>query len=62
MNNNRHIRKPVFLFNLKKEYLKRFDGLVIASKELGISKDTINKHAKNKLPYKDFIFSYERIL
>lgn len=62
INNNAHVRKPIFLFNSNKEYKKRFDGLVLASKELGMSKDTINKHAKSKLPYKDYIFSYERIL
>lgn len=32
INNNAHVRKPIFLFNSNKEYIKRFDGLVLASK------------------------------
>lgn len=59
---NSHIRKAVFLFNLNKQYIRRFDGLVLASKELNVSRGTIKKHAKSKIPYKNFIFSYEQIL
>lgn len=62
MNNNAHIRKAIFLFDSDKKYIQKFDGLIIASKELGISIDTINKHAKSKMPYKNYIFSYEHIL
>ena len=59
---NSHIRKAVFIFNLNKQYIRRFDGLVLASKELNVSRETINKHAKSKIPDKNFLFSYEQIL
>lgn len=62
MKNNSHIRKAVFVFNLNKEFLPRFDGLILAAKNLNISQSTIKKHAENNIPYKNYIFSYTRIL
>jgi len=59
---NYHVRKAVFVFNLNKKYIRKYDGLLLASKKLNISRETINKHTKSKVPYKEMIFSYEQIL
>lgn len=60
--NSSHIRKAVFLFKEDKEYIRQYDGVVNASKELNISPGIIKKYAKINKPYKGYIFSYERLL
>ena len=60
--NSSHIRKAVFLFNVNKEFIRRYDGVIIASKELNISHEIIKKYALLNKPYKGYIFSYHRLL
>jgi group I intron endonuclease len=52
MKNNYHIKKVVFVYNLKKEFIQKFDGVVHASKELTIGHGTIKNHALTNYPYK----------
>jgi len=59
--NSSHIRKAVFLFNSQREFIRRYDGILAASKDLGISHTVIQKRIKFKTPYKGYFFSYERI-
>lgn len=73
--NNSHIKKAIFVYKIdtslpfsigrregiKKEFLYKFEGVTHAQKELNISHDIIKKHASNNLPYKGFLFSYERL-
>ena len=60
--NNTHIVKAIFVYNTNKEFLRKFDGVMQAKKELKLSHDMIKRHAKLKTPYKGYIFSYERLL
>jgi group I intron endonuclease len=60
--NSSHIKKAVFVYNKEKQFIKRYQGVMIASKELRISHNIIKKHAKLKQQYKDYIFSYEIII
>lgn len=61
MKNSSHIRKAVFLFNAQKEFIRRYDGILVASKDLGIGHSVIQKNIEFKTPYKDYFFSYERL-
>ena len=65
--NNSHIKKAIFVYknssslqDEQKEFLHKFEGVTHAQKELNINHDIIKKHALIQLPYKDYIFSYER--
>jgi len=60
--NNSHIRKAVFLFDLNKKFICRYDGVMAASKNLNISHDIIKKYSLQNKPYKGFIFSYEKLI
>lgn len=60
--NNSHVRKAVFVFNLNKEFLHKFEGVLLAEKELNIGHEKIKKYALLNKPYKGYIFSYERLL
>ena len=64
---NSHIKKAIFVYknssslqDEQKEFLHKFEGVTHAQKELNINHDIIKKHALIQLPYKDYIFSYER--
>lgn len=43
MKNSSHIRKAVFLFNAQREFIRRYDGILTASKDLGINHSVIQK-------------------
>ena len=73
--NSYHIRKAIFLFNDNKEFIKKYDGIEMASpsipikrgggakgKELQISHTTIKRYALLNKPFKGYIFSYHRLL
>lgn len=67
--NNSHIKKAIFVYKcipnqqgIKKEFILKFEGVTQAQKELNINHDIIKKHALVQLPYKDYIFSYERLV
>jgi group I intron endonuclease len=59
--NSSHIRKAVFAYNTSKEFIRKFEGVTHAGKELKISHEIIKKYALLNKPYKGFIFSYERL-
>ena len=58
--NSSHIRKAIFVYNSKKEFIGKFEGVTHAQKILNINHDIIKKYALLNKPYKDYIFSYER--
>jgi len=70
--NNFKIKQPIFIFNAKNnEFLIKYDGIIIAEKELNIRHEIIKKHILSKSPYlsdknikgcNNFIFSYHRLL
>lgn len=49
------------LITLKKEFIIKFEGVTHAQKELNINHDVIKKHALLNIPYKGYIFSYDRL-
>lgn len=61
INNNSHIRKAVFVYDINKKFLCKYDGVTEAQKALNISHSTIKKYAQLGAVYGNYIFSYERI-
>lgn len=68
--NNKHIVKPIFVYDLNKNYICKYDGVMQAQKALHINHSIIKKHAllndkflfsnkENKNKVKGYIFSYE---
>jgi len=60
--NSSHIKRAVFLFNADKEFIRKYDGVMSASKELNISHNVIKNYALLNKAYKGYIFSYERLI
>jgi group I intron endonuclease len=61
INNNGHIKKAVFVYDKDRNFIKKYNGVTDAQKELNISHSTIKKYAKLSSSYRDYIFSYERL-
>ena len=59
--NSYHIKKAIFVYNLNKEFIHKFEGVTHAQKELNINHDVIKKNALLNTPYKGYIFSYDRL-
>jgi NUMOD1 domain len=59
--NNSHIKRAIFVYLINKEFVKKFDEVTHAQKELHINHDVIKKHALLNKPYGKYLFSYERI-
>ena len=56
-----HIKKAIFVYNIKKEFIHKFEGVTHAQKELNINHVVIKKHALLNIPYNGYIFSYDRL-
>jgi NUMOD1 domain len=51
------------MFNSKtKEYIRTFDGIVQAEKELNIRHEKIKDSIENNIELNDYIFNYHRLL
>lgn len=61
INNNSNIKKAIFVYNKNYEFIQKFEGVTHAQKELKINHDIIKKYAILNIPYKDYIFSYDRL-
>lgn len=46
--NNKHVKKALFVYNLNKELINKYDGILIASKDLKISHNIIKKNMHNQ--------------
>nr|YP_009649322.1 GIY-YIG endonuclease [Rhizopogon vinicolor]QDA23236.1 GIY-YIG endonuclease [Rhizopogon vinicolor] len=57
MKKNSHIKKAVFLYNLKRDFIKKFDGVTHTKRELNITHGIIKIHALRNKPYQAYIFS-----
>lgn len=62
INNNCHILKAVFVYDLNRNLIGKYDGVLAAQRTLKISHSTIKKYAKIGGVYNDYIFSYERLI
>nr|AMX22260.1 GIY-YIG endonuclease [Cryphonectria parasitica] len=60
-NNNSHIRKAVFVYDINKNFLNKYDGVMDAQRALKISHSTIKNYAKIGGVYNGYIFRYERL-
>jgi hypothetical protein len=45
-----HIKKAIFVYNLNKEFIRKFEGVTHAQKELNINHDLIKKYALLNTP------------
>ncbi|MCZ6919773.1 MAG: NUMOD1 domain-containing DNA-binding protein [Rickettsia endosymbiont of Ixodes persulcatus] len=61
MNNNSHIRKAVFVYDINRNFLGKYEGVMDAQRALNISHSTIKNYANVGGVYKGYIFSYERL-
>lgn len=61
ISNNSHIKKAVFVYDVNKNLIGKFEGVMHVREELNISHETIKKYALLNKPYKGYIFSYERL-
>lgn len=61
INKSNYIKKAIFVYDLNKNFLFKFDGVTKAQKALKINHSIIKKYAKVKGNYNKYIFSYERI-
>ncbi len=61
IDNNSHILKAVFVYDLNRNFIGKYDGVMVAQRALNISHSTIKKYANLSGVYKGYIFSYERL-
>ena len=61
INNNSHILKAVFVYDLNRNFIGKYDGVMVAQRALKISHSTIKNYARVGGVYKGYIFSYERL-
>lgn len=62
INNNSHILKAVFVYDINRKFIEKYEGVVAAQKALNISHSTIKKYASVGGIYNGYIFSYERLI
>lgn len=60
--NSSHIKKAIFVYSEKREFIQKFEGVTHVQKKLNINHDIVKKYALSNTPYKGYIFSYERLL
>lgn len=61
INKNSHIRKAVFVYDIDKNFICKYEGVTDAQRALNINHSTIKKYAKIGGVYNGYIFSYERL-
>jgi group I intron endonuclease len=57
-----YIQKAVFVYDTRKNFLGKYDGVTSAQRALNISHSTIKKYASVGGVYNGYIFSYERLI
>jgi group I intron endonuclease len=61
INKNSHIKKAIFVYDTRKNFIHKYEGVMDAQRALNISHSTIKKYAKLGASYNSYIFSYERL-
>lgn len=61
INKDSHIKKAVFVYDINKNFIGKYDGVMDAQRAFKISHSTIKNYAKLGGAYKGYIFSYERL-
>lgn len=62
INNNSHIKKAVFVYDINRKFIGKYQGVTDAQRALNISHTTIKKYAKIASVYNGYIFSYQRLI
>jgi len=62
INNNSHIRKAVFVYDVNRNFICKYEGVTKAQQALNINHSIIKKYAKVGGIYNGYIFSYERLM
>ena len=62
MNKSSHIKKAVFVYDINKNFIGKFEGVMDAQRTLKVSHYIIKNYAKVGGTYKEYIFSYERLV
>ncbi len=62
MNKNSHIKKAVFVYDMNRNFLRKYEGVMEAQRALKINHSTIRNYAKIAGAYNGYIFSYERLI
>ncbi|MBO7714167.1 MAG: hypothetical protein J6S85_11390 [Methanobrevibacter sp.] len=62
MNKSSHIKKAIFVYDTAKNFIGKYDGVMDAQRALKISHLTIKNCAKIGGVYKEYIFSYVRLI
>ena len=62
INNNSHILKAVFVYDVNRKFINKYEGVMAAQRALKISHSTIKKYANVGGTYNGYIFSYERLI
>jgi len=62
LNKNNFIKKAVFVYDINRNFIGKYDGVMDAQRALKINHCTIKKYAKIEGIYRDYIFSYERLM
>nr|YP_009543495.1 GIY-YIG endonuclease [Coniothyrium glycines]AYU74385.1 GIY-YIG endonuclease [Coniothyrium glycines] len=62
MNKSSYIKKAIFVYDINKKFIGKYDGVMDAQRALNISHSTIKNYAKVGGIYKEYIFSYERLV
>jgi len=57
-----HIKKAIFVYDINKKFIGKYDGVMDAQRALNISHSTIKNYAKVGGTCKEYIFSYERLV
>lgn len=62
INNHSHIRKGIFVYDVNKNFICKYEGVTKAQEALNINHSIIKKYAKIGGTYSGYIFSYERLM
>ena len=62
INKSSHIKKAIFVYDINKKIIGKYDGVMDAQRALNISHCTIKNYAKVGGTCKEYIFSYERLV
>jgi len=57
-----HIKKAIFVYDTDKNFIGKYDGVMAASRALKLNQLTIKNQAIVGGTYKNYIFSYERLI
>ena len=60
--NNSHILKAVFVYDINRKFIGKYEGVMAVQRALKISHSTIKKYANVGGAYNGYIFSYERLI